>query len=152
MLGILDGPPSTFATEEEWQPARDAAKGVPAALSIIVKDIERNSHMSEFSDGALDEWDKEQMRKGSTYRFVISAGLQASFQLLSTSIAATYRIGVRELPQWLRHEIAVMIWHMRAEARIDCDRFSLTSARGLVLRFQELLGMPIESSGPRSIV
>jgi len=143
--------PITFALEGEWQPARDAVKGVPAALSIILMAIERNLHMSEYSDTALDEWGKEQMRKGSTYRFVISrksafrgairsAGLQALFRHLSTSIAATYRIGARELPQWLRCQIAIMIWNMRAEARMDGSRFPITAARGLVLRFRELFG------------
>jgi len=143
--------PDTFALEDEWQPAKNAAKGVPAARSIILWAMKRNLHMSEFSDDDLDEWGKENMRKGRTYRYVISrksafrgairsAGLQAMFPLLSTSIAATYRIGARELPQWLRSQIAVIIWNMRAEARMDGSRFPITAARGLVLRFRELFG------------
>jgi hypothetical protein len=143
--------PCTFALEEEWKPAKAAVKGVAAGLSIIKRAIENELHMNQFSDDALNEWGREKECKGSSYRSVIScksafrgairsAGLQASFPLLCTSIAETYRIGARELPLWLRREIAVMLWDMRSEARIDGRRFPFSSAHGVVQRFQDLLG------------
>ena len=143
--------PETFALEKEWKPALDAVRGVPCGLSIIQKAINNNLRMCEFSDHALDEWGNDQVSKGRTRGTVISrksafrgairnAGLQARFPLLATSLTPTFRAGAKELPQWLRGALAIMLWNLRQEAHLDGTRFPFSSARGLVLRFRELFG------------
>jgi hypothetical protein len=139
------------ALEQNWRPAKKAMKGVAAGLSIINEAIKCNLRMDQYSDAALDEWGSEKLRQGCAFRFVISrksafrgairrAGLAAQFPMLRTEIAPTFRVRARELPSWLRRDIAQILRKMRAEARRDLHRFPYSSARGLVLRFQELFG------------
>ncbi len=140
-----------YAFEQEWQCLRETVKGLPAGPAIVRDAIERKLHMGEYSDAVLEDWGRKMLKKGRGYRYVISrksafrgavrrAGLAVRLPLLRTKPAPSFRVSARRLPQWLRHDIALMIGNMRVEARFDLRRFPWSSARGLVLRFQELVG------------
>jgi hypothetical protein len=141
-----------FALEQEWKPAKEAVKGVSGVLSIITYMIKLLLHMCQLSDAILDDWGKKKEKEErcshqhiislkSSFRGAIRrAHLGDRFPLLRTEIATTFRAGARDLPGWLRSDIAAMIWKMRSEARLDRVRFSRGAALGLVERFQYLYG------------